>query len=460
MRSRGDVLLVACYEMGHQPVNLASPLGWLERAGYEAVAVDTSVESLDDETIRRAQLIAFSAPMHTALRLAMPIAARVRRLNPRAHLLFYGLYGWLNRDYLLAEAADSVIGGEYEAPLLALVEALEHGAPLTPIPGVASPQRSMPPFLDRLDFALPSRAALPSISEYAHLVEEDGVVPAGYVEASRGCLHTCRHCPITPVYGGRFFVIPREIVIEDIAVQVAAGARHITFGDPDFLNGPRHAMRLLREMHARFPFLTFDATIKVEHLLEHRDLLPELRRLGAAFVVSAIESFSDPLLEVLHKGHDAADAIEAIALTRAAGITLRPSLMPFTPWTTLSDYLHLLHTVEEHDLVAQVDPVQYSIRLLLPPGSALLPEGPAPAWLGALDPVGLSYLWRHPDPRMDRLQSEVHRLVEECAARGASAAETFYRISVRAHQMAGRPVPERRERSPRFAPGLTEAWFC
>jgi len=41
---------------------------------------------------------------------------------------------------------------------------------------------------------------------------------------------------------------------------VAAGATHITFGDPDFLNGPGHALKVVRAAHAEFPRLTFDFT--------------------------------------------------------------------------------------------------------------------------------------------------------------------------------------------------------
>ncbi len=80
---------------------------------------------------------------------------------------------------------------------------------------------------------------------------------AGHVEATRGCLHMCRHCPIPSVYEGRFFVVQADVVLEDIRRQVAAGARHITFGDADFLNGPGHVMEIVRRMHAEHPALTF-----------------------------------------------------------------------------------------------------------------------------------------------------------------------------------------------------------
>lgn len=102
------------------------------------------------------------------------------------------------------------------------------------------------PYMSRLSLPIPDRAGLPDLSHYARALslENERYALSGYVESSRGCLHNCRHCPIVPVYGGRFFVVPFETVMADIHQQVEAGAEHITFGDPDFLNGPGHAMKL------------------------------------------------------------------------------------------------------------------------------------------------------------------------------------------------------------------------
>ena len=125
----------------------------------------------------------------------------------------------------------------------------------------------------------------------------------GYTEASRGCRHLCRHCPVVPIYNGQFRVVQPDVVLADIDAQVAAGARHITFGDPDFFNGPTHAMRIVEALHAAHPDVTYDVTIKVEHLLQHRDLLPRLADTGCAFVTSAVESIDDRVLRLLDKGH-------------------------------------------------------------------------------------------------------------------------------------------------------------
>jgi radical SAM superfamily enzyme YgiQ (UPF0313 family) len=466
----GAVLLVSCYELGHQPLAAASPLGFLRRAGFAPDALDIAVDIFEPAKIERARFVAISVPMHTALRLGLRVAQRVREIQPDAIICFYGLYAALNADYLLEHGADYCIGGECETPLVALVELLhaQNGkanngngkAPLVPIEGVLQRGATAQPFLQRLSFALPMRDALPPLTKYAWLEHRGQRRTVGYVEASRGCLHLCTHCPIPPVYGGRFFVVPQDIVLEDVRQQVRAGAEHITFGDPDFLNGPGHALSVVRAMHAEFPDLTFDITTKVEHILKRGSILPELGRLGCLFAISAVESVSDTVLAILEKNHTCADMEEAIKVVRAAGIAPRPTWVAFTPWTTLGDYLDMLAFIEANGLIDNVDPVQYTIRLLVPPGSYLLNRPEMQAHLGRLDQASFSYLWTHPDPHMDRLQKKVSALVEKDVHAGEDPAKTFYRVwSLAAGRNPLTPVPvlaPDRDRAPR----LSEPWFC
>lgn len=454
LRAPGQVLLLSCYELGHQPLGLAWPMAFLERAGFAARALDLALEPLDESAICAAGLAVIATPMHTALRLAVPVARRIRARNPRCRIVFSGLYALLNADFLLTEVADAVLGGEFEQTLVALVQRLEAGEPL--------PRRVVP--LQRLEFPVPSRATLPPLARYARLARDGQLVPAGYVEASRGCLHTCLHCPIPAAYGGRFFVVPRAVVLEDIRRLVAAGAGHITFGDPDFLNGPGHALQLVRALHAEFPGVSYDFTTKVEHILRHRERFDEFGATGCAFVVTAVEALSDVVLANLEKGHTAADVPVALAILRRAGIAPRPSFVPFTPWTTLDDYLMLLSFIDAQDLVDHVDPVQLTVRLLVPPGSLLLQRLALRPHLGPLDAPRLTYRWTHPDPRMDELQRAVSALVARAADAHEDPAVTFHRIRTLACRTAGRPTPTAPFRRPPperpIAPRLTEPWFC
>jgi radical SAM superfamily enzyme YgiQ (UPF0313 family) len=456
-RSSGSVLLISCYELGHQPLAAALPLGFLERAGFAPDALDIAVESIDEAKVARATFVGISVPMHTALRLGVRVAERVREINPAAVVCFYGLYAALNADYLLDHGADFCIGGECETPLLELVEALEAGKPPR-VDGVIRRGEVAKPNLRRLSFALPVRHALPPLDAYARLEHKGERRVAGYVEASRGCLHLCTHCPIPPVYGGRFFVVPPDIVLEDVRRQVSAGATHITFGDPDFLNGPGHALKVVRVLHAEFPTLTFDFTAKVEHVLERRAMFPELGASGCLFMISAVESLSETVLTILEKHHTRADVVEALNIVRSAGITYRPTWVSFTPWTTRQDFLDVLEFVEEHDLIDHIDPVQYTIRLLVPPGSYLLNRPAMRPHLGPLDQAAFTYRWAHPDPGMDQLQRDLGALVEKETQAGAAPSDTFYKIWALADRRRLPTVapPLLRE----LAPRLSEPWFC
>lgn len=465
MRAAGDIVLVSCYEPGYQPTAVASPAAFLRAAGYAPLTLDLAVEELVErgrDRLARARLVAISTPMHTAMSMGLRLARELRALNPGAHLCFFGMYAALLRARLEhAEAdgrslADSVLGVECEQELVALAAALERADGDAVKALAAAPAR-----LHRLPFVVPDRADLPALDRYARLLVGDERRVAGYVEATRGCKYHCRHCPIPPVYEGRFFAVPVEVVLADARQQVAAGARHITFGDPDFLNSAKHALAVARALHAAHPEVTFSFTAKIEHIVNEPGIFPELAALGCVFIVSAVESLSDRILALLDKGHTGAQVVQALAIVRGAGISLRPTFVAFTPFTTLADYLTLCRFIREHDLEQEVDPIQLGIRLLLPPGSLLLAQPEMAPHLMELDEQGLTYRWRHPDPRMDQLASQVMAQVEESTQAGESPHATFARIHALAARLAGEAAPplslKRRRPAP---PRLSEPWFC
>ncbi len=462
------VLLISTYDLGRQPFGLASPAAWLRRAGTEVECVDTSRDPLRDEQIRSAGLVAFYLPMHTATRMAVALIARVRVTNPEATLVAYGLYAPLNASWLRDSGVTHILGPEAEADLVALAEArVPSLEPRVPTPGSPAPgPRSLIP---KLHFIQPDRSTLPSLRRYAALQMPDGTRrTVGSTEATRGCKHLCRHCPIVPVYRGAFRAISLDVVLADVRAQVGAGAQHISFGDPDFFNGPRHAQRLVERLAAECPGITYDVTIKIEHLLTHADLLPLLRDTGCLFVTSAVESVDDDVLARLRKGHTRADFVRAVDLCRAAGVALSPTFVPFTPWTTLSGYVALLEQLESLAMTAAVAPIQLGIRLLVTAESALLELPDLRAGLDAFDAASLTWPWRHRDPQVDALQRDVMALVASSPQSSRSAVfETIVRL---AHDRAG--VPRRGQSLPAAAscstccsppggiPHLTEAWYC
>jgi radical SAM superfamily enzyme YgiQ (UPF0313 family) len=430
------VLLVSSYENGHQPLHVASPAAALLSAGHDVRCLDLAVEQWDPALVDWADRVAFSVPMHTAMRVAMMAAGAVRRQRPELPICLYGLYAPVSRDLTVGRLADRVIAGEYEPALVAWAGGDDTDTGLI--------------HLGRGTFQTPARELLPPLERYAHLrIGGGGERLVGYVEASHGCVHMCRHCPLPTVYDGRIRIVGADTVIADVEQLVAMGAQHITFGDPDFLNGVKHSLGVVRQMHERFPSLTFDVTTKVEHVLEHAHVWPELAANGCLFVISAVECLNDEILRKLDKGHTAEQASAAVALLREHGIETRPSLMPFTPWTTEEDIRDVFDWVADNDLIGNVDPVHYTIRLLVPEGSLALPA--MDGHVGEYDAESLSYRWSSP---LDGLQCRLAAIAE--AGADEPPANTFYRLR---REVFG-DEPQIAAGSVEGRPRMSEPWFC
>lgn len=442
------VLLISTYDLGRQPFGLASPAAWLRRAGIDVATRDLSRAPFGDDDLTDVTRVAFYLPMHTATRLAIPVIDHVRTTRPDIALCAYGLYAPLNAELLRERGVTTILGPEAEQDLIDWA-----GAGLKPSTAGLKPRPDEA--LARLQFIRPDRSTLPPLMQYATLQMPDGSrLTAGATEATRGCKHRCRHCPIVPVYNGQFRVVTVDVVLADIDQQVAAGAQHITFGDPDFFNGPTHARKIVDALHDRHPALTYDVTIKVEHLLRYRELLPVLARTGCLFVTSAVESVDDDILRRFEKNHTRADFEAAVRLTREAGLVLAPTFVAFTPWTSLEGYRDLLETVNRLDLVEHVAPVQWGLRLLITQGSRLLELDDIRARVAPFDRRSLTYPWRHDDPRVDDLQRAVSSLV------GVRINRPRRQLFEEVRPMAGAETTEVPLVARAAIPYLNEPWYC
>ncbi len=447
--SGARVVLISPYELGRQPFNLAEAAAWFGRAGIACACIDLSQQALDPALLREAEYVALYLGMHTATRIAAAALPRIRALAPHARLAAFGLYAPGNAAWLNSLGVEATFGGESEPDLLSWVQ----GGTASASPTV---RRA------RIEFLRPDRSGLPDLSRYARLLLADGSTKRiGFAEGSRGCKHLCRHCPVVPVYDGKFRIVPLDVVMADISQQLEAGAQHISFGDPDFLNGPTHALKIAEALHNRFPAVSWDATIKIEHLLNHAELLPQLKWQGLLFVVSAVESVDDRILQYLAKGHTRADFITALALCRTHGIALAPTFVPFTPWTTLAGYRDLLSVLLQLNLVAAVPPVQLAIRLLVPRGSYLMRLPDFAARVGAFDEAMLGYPWRADDPAVDALQAEIMAWVMRAEKANLTRGEIFSGIWARAHAALDEyaaPLDPARFGAP--IPRHSEPWYC
>jgi radical SAM superfamily enzyme YgiQ (UPF0313 family) len=448
------VVLINPYELGRQPFGLAEPAAWLERAGCKVVCLDLSLQRLERAMLETADLVAIYVPMHTATRIALEALPRIREFAPQASLCVYGLYAPMNADLFRSLGVETILGGEVEPDLVSLVERLRTGN--------GKPRSEVAVNLDKIEFLPPLRSGLPPLNRYASLVLPDHTrKTVGFVETTRGCKYHCRHCPVVPVYQGTFRVIPAEIVLDDLRNQIRQGAEHISFGDPDFFNGPGHALRIVRALHAEFPQISYDATIKIEHIVKYPEQMRVLKNTGCLFLLSAVESVDDAVLGYLDKGHTRADFVTALTCLRATGIDLLPTFVAFTPWTSLEGYRELLQHIIDLRLIESVAPVQLSIRLLIPQGSWLLQLDALSGCIAGFDRATLGYRWENPDPRVDALQRAVQSWVGMAENRGMNRQEIFQGILERAWQASGLTVPVLPQGAGgKPMPHLSENWYC
>jgi hypothetical protein len=215
---------------------------------------------------------------------------------------------------------------------------------------------------------------------------------------------------------------------------------------------------LLREAHSAHPDLTFDVTVKVEHILAHESLWPEMASLGVLLVVSAFESTDDATLEILDKNHTAVDMARAVTVLRSADIHIRPTWLPFVPWTKLQDLVDLVGFLDQNRLWSATDPVQLAIKLLIPEGSLLETHPAIVPHLSSYEPQSLTWSWVFEHPETGRLHKTLDAVAAEGSDCGAEAAETLSMMRERIGDIAGARIPAMPDSAP--TPRLSESWFC
>jgi len=445
-----QLLLVSTYELGHQPIHLALPAAELSAADIEVQTLDLAVGHLDHVLLDQVDAVAFSVPMHTAMRLATDLALKVRAARPGLPIAFYGLYAAVGREWTVGSVADLVIAGEYVTELVDWARAIADGR--KPRSGVVvSLERSVP--------AIPDRSMLPAHEDYARLEWEGESRLAAAVEATHGCRHRCRHCPIPVVYDGRIRLVGLEPVLADIEQLVAGGVQHVTFSDPDFMNAPRYSLDVLGAAHAAHPELSFDVTVKVEHVLAHHKLWTKMSELGVLFVVSAFESVDGDTLEILDKNHTVEDMSAAVRILREAGVHVRPTWLPFLPWTHPDDLVRLVEFLDLHELWSATDPVQLAIKLLIPEGSLLEGHSSVTPFLLRYEPAALTWAWEFEHATTELLHKQLDVIAAEASDAETDSKETLSAMRTAIGHGSGVDLgPLIGWGTP--APRLTESWFC
>ena len=247
-------------------------------------------------------------------------------------------------------------------------------------------------------------------------------------------------------------------IIDDISNQIELGAAHISFNDPDFFNGPKHSLKILEKLNNEFPSVTYDSTIKVEHIIKYKDYFKELNNSNMLFVISAFETTNDLVLEILQKNHTAKDLNEAIEISKLNNIDIRPTWMPFTPWTETSDLHNIIKLIEKFQLRETVDPIQLTIKLLIPKHSLIIHRPEIKKYLGRYDVESFSYSWSYEHIKVDYLQRSLFNYVVE--NEGLDEKDQYLGLVYLIEDLTETNIIYRHNYTYRDVPKLSETWFC
>lgn len=403
-----SVLLASTFEGGYQPLTLASAATPLVEAGFPVSVLDTYVTGVETRLLQSADLIAISLPIFDSVQSGLELARQARASNPTAHITFFGQHATIHAYRLVGKYCDSCIAGEWELPLVGLARKVG-GDESAELPGVVSatpgggadkPKH----FISRTGMRVPSRQLLPPLTKYPQAQINKlcgGPQVVGSTEITRGCHHRCLYCSVFAAYDGKVVMVPEPVILADVQNLVDGGMTHLTFIDAEFINARHYGIRILRQLHERFPDLTCDITTRVDHIVENKDTIREMAGLGVRVITSALEFPSQRVLDALDKEVTVEQIEEAVRFLREAGIKLNPTFIMFNPWVGLEDLVRFHEFCARTGLDELIDPIQYETRLYLYKGSPLL-QLPAVRAL-ELTEHEFHYEWKHPDPRVDEL---------------------------------------------------------
>jgi hypothetical protein len=153
----------------------------------------------------------------------------------------------------------------------------------------------------------------------------------------------------------------------------AAGMQSIFIQDANSLViKPEPLIRILRHLRSRFPWVDRITSYARSHTVARisDDHLKQMRDAGLNRIHMGLESGSDAVLAMIHKGVDKRTQVNAGQKAKRAGMELSEYVMPGMGGKTLSQ----AHALETADALNQINPDFIRLRTLAIPGGIPLSE--------------------------------------------------------------------------------------
>ncbi|MCX9190612.1 TIGR04013 family B12-binding domain/radical SAM domain-containing protein [Carbonactinospora thermoautotrophica] len=320
------------------------------RFGTTVEETATEIEAACRDAARVLVLWSFYSPDADAM--AEELAA-VRRVfdDPRVTHVAGGVHATAEPQHVLDSGWDVAAIDEGESTVVALVEAVGSGRPLTEVPGLAVRDgdgvalRTLPAIKRPLD-------EFPSFSLRFRKF--------GPIEITRGCVYTCRFCQTPFMFSARFRHRGVENVRWHVREMVKAGLKDVRFITPTSLSYGTQTeepdLAAVEELlagvkaelppHGRLFFGSFPSEIRPEHVT------PEAMRLLKKYVANdniiiGAQSGSDRILQAAKRGHGVQSVRDAVRIAVEHGFRPNVDFIFGMPGETPEDAAASLRLAEE-----------------------------------------------------------------------------------------------------------------
>lgn len=345
--TRKKIVLMYVTPPGQDDFFIAMPLGIIYLAAIlreqgadveccdERVCTEAEVESY----IRKAEILGLSA-LTPHVNRAIRYAQRAKQLNPKVITIMGGPHATVDVDtFLDSGAMDYVIGGEAEDSILDFMRGVERGQQaLTAVPGMAfnwpdgrkhrNPQPPLIKDLDRIPF--PAWDALP-FDRYAGMNKER----LFYIFTSRGCPFRCVFCQKELTGRGFRTRSVKNILDELQEIHDKYTPGNVLFIDELFTCQKKRVYEICEGIMARGLKLNMSCETRVD-MLDY-DMARTMKRAGFNRMYFGVESGSQRSLDTLVKDYKVDKVVEALKITRRAGIWTKVFLIVGTPGETMDD---------------------------------------------------------------------------------------------------------------------------
>lgn len=255
--------------------------------------------------------------------VVMDLTARIRAALPQVRIVYGGVHPTYHWQTILAEAPqiDVIVRGEGEVTAPALIQALEDGAPLEAIPGIAfrrdgRPHATAPaPLLQDLD-SVRIGWELADLSRHSYWGGKRAVV----MQFSRGCPHLCTYC------GQRgFWTKWRHRDPVKFAAEIARLVRHhgvelVNLADENPTSSRKAWKQFLEALIAEKVEVILIGSTRADDIVRDADLLPLYRKAGCLRFLMGLEGTDEATLTTVRKGGTRAKDRQAISLLRQNGM--------------------------------------------------------------------------------------------------------------------------------------------